>query len=98
MYLKKKKADIIDPAEGAVWLLGAEDAGVGLILIGLVIWPVSVPVWIWSELSVVRERERFRREQILEEERRRSDKYYNLTTEQKIDKLKELSEGGSNNE
>ena len=68
MYLKKKKADIIDPAEGAVWLLGAEDAGVGLILIGLVIWPVSVPVWIWSELSVVRERERFQREQILEEE------------------------------
>ena len=91
-HLKKKKTDTIDPTTTATWLLGAEDAGVGLILIGILIWPIAVPVWIWSERSAKKEKEKFLKEQKEEEKRKKTDPNYGLSMKQKIEKLRELSE------
>ena len=87
-YLKRKKTDTIDPTKTATWLLGAEDTGVGLILVGILIWPLAVPVWIRSERSAKKEKEKFLTEQKEEEERKQTDPNHGLSMEQKIEKLR----------
>ncbi len=57
-----------------------------------VTWPIAVPIWIWSESSAKNENAKAKRRSEEEEEKKQTDPHYGLTLDQKIEKLRDISE------
>jgi hypothetical protein len=91
-YLKKRGVQTVDPAKALPYIIAGEGAGLAMALMIVSLWPVLVPMWIWSEFSADRETRLFAEKQKAERERLKTDPYASLSFDEKLDALRKIAE------
>ncbi|ADE55920.1 hypothetical protein [Coraliomargarita akajimensis] len=70
---------------------GALDIFKGSILLAVIAtWPVSLPIWIWADCSSKKEEQDFQKKEEAEAQKRKLNPHYDLSTEDQIEKLREI--------
>jgi hypothetical protein len=93
-FLQKREIESFRLKKDHLWLIiDPESLGASICFAAIVsfLWPLAVPIWLWSEVSSKKEKEVYLEQRKFEEEKKKNDPYCGLTIEQKIEKLKKLS-------
>lgn len=91
-YLKRRGINVSDPRSDDPWVRAFEGPPGSLVLVSVLFWPIVAPIWIWSEISVRSEREKFQKSELERQKLRKMNKYLDLSMEEKLVALQKLVE------